>query len=249
MASSTDTTTALRALGAFITSTEAATFAARLESGESFTSASSSLDSSRRPEAVALIAAAGLRGSLEALAAVMRAIEGARSAATSVGTLWTMPGHLAQSSPLTTSLTQLVAGARTSVVCSTFNFQTTSGLWAALHQAALRPELAVRVYIDAKASDGSSGPAAARIAAYVRPGVVLRTRPYEGKPVRNHAKFLSVDHRFLVVTSANFSWSAEYGNVELGVTIDNANAAESVEREMRAAEPSLYERVHPLGND
>jgi len=86
---------------------------------------------------------------------------------------------------------------------------------------------------------------AARIAANLRPGVVLRTRAFQAKPVRKHAKFLCVDHRFLVVTSANFSWSAEYGNVELGVTLDNPNVAESVEREMRGAEHSIYEVVDP----
>lgn len=86
---------------------------------------------------------------------------------------------------------------------------------------------------------------AARIAANLRPGVVLRTRAFQAKPVRKHAKFLCVDHRFLAVTSANFSWSAEYGNVELGVMLDNPNVAESVEREMRGAEHSIYEVVDP----
>lgn len=190
---------------------------------------------------------AGLRQAPEVLAAVLRAIDGAHSAATNVSTVWTMPGHLAQSSPLTTSLIQLVGGARSSVVCSTFNFQETSGLWIALREAASRPETAVRVYVDARASNGASGPDAATIAANLTPGVVLRTRAFQTRPVRNHAKFLSIDHRFLVVTSANFSWSAEYGNVELGVMLDNPNVAESVEREMRGAEQSIFEVVPPWG--
>lgn len=157
--------------------------------------------------------------------------------------MWTMPGHLAQTSALTTSLTQLVAGARTSVICSTYNFQETSGLWRGLREAAGRPEITVRVYVDAKASNGASGPSAFTIAANQNPGAVLRTRPFEGQAVRNHAKFLCIDHRFLVVTSANFSWSAEYGNVELGVVVDDPTIADSVEREMRAAEENIYERV------
>ncbi len=61
--------------------------------------------------------------------------------------------------------------------------------------------------------------------------------------MRNHAKFLAIDHRFLLVTSANFSWSAEYGNVEFGVLIDNPNLTESVEREIYRVEDQLYERV------
>jgi len=81
--------------------------------------------------------------------------------------------------------------------------------------------------------DGSSGPDAVQIAAHLRPGIVPRTRAFQGAHVRNRAKFLSVDHGFLVVTSVDISWSAERGNVEFGITIDNANFAESVEREMR----------------
>ncbi len=72
---------------------------------------------------------------------------------------------------------------------------------------------------------------------------MLRTKEFDGSLVRNHAKFLAIDHRFLLVTSANFSWSAEHGNVEFGVRIDNANLTETVEREMRRAEDVLYERI------
>jgi phosphatidylserine/phosphatidylglycerophosphate/cardiolipin synthase-like enzyme len=53
----------------------------------------------------------------------------------------------------------------------------------------------------------------------------------------------TIDHRFLLVTSANFSWSAEHGNVEFGVLIDNQNVTEAVERELLDAEDLLHERV------
>jgi len=46
----------------------------------------------------------------------------------------------------------------------------------------------------------------------------------------------------LLVTSANFSWSAENGNLELGVLI-NPNLAEAVEHEMRHVEDFVFERV------
>jgi phosphatidylserine/phosphatidylglycerophosphate/cardiolipin synthase-like enzyme len=61
--------------------------------------------------------------------------------------------------------------------------------------------------------------------------------------VRNHSKFISIDHRFLLVTSANFSWSAENANLELGMLVDNRNLAEAVELQMREAEAYLFERV------
>jgi phosphatidylserine/phosphatidylglycerophosphate/cardiolipin synthase-like enzyme len=65
--------------------------------------------------------------------------------------------------------------------------------------------------------------------------------------VRNHAKFLSIDHRFLLVTSANFSWSAENANLEFGVIIDNPNLAEAIEQELREVEDVIFEHVRPNG--
>jgi len=177
---------------------------------------------------------------------MLRAIEGARSAPTTVDPLWTMPGHLAQHGRLTNSVTYLVENARHSVICSTFNFQKSSGLWEALRQAAQRPEITVRVYLDAAAADMSPSvrsPTTTEVAAHLRPAIVLRTREFDRRRVRNHAKFLAIDHRFLLVTSANFSWSAENSNVEFGVLVDNRNLTEAVEREMRHAEDFLFERV------
>lgn len=74
---------------------------------------------------------------------------------------------------------------------------------------------------------------------------VFRTvQDKEGRYYRNHAKFLSVDHRTLLVTSANFSYSAEELNIELGLQINDCDVAGSVERQMRHFERLLYERVN-----
>jgi phosphatidylserine/phosphatidylglycerophosphate/cardiolipin synthase-like enzyme len=81
------------------------------------------------------------------------------------------------------------------------------------------------------------------LAAHLHPAVVLPTKSFDGGYGRNHAKFLAVDHRFLLVTSANFSWSAEQGNVEFGVLLDNPNLTEAVECELRDVEEALYKRV------
>jgi phosphatidylserine/phosphatidylglycerophosphate/cardiolipin synthase-like enzyme len=83
------------------------------------------------------------------------------------------------------------------------------------------------------------------VAAHLKPGIVLRTKAFDGNYVRNHAKFLIIDHRFLLTTSANFSWSAEHGNIEFGILIDNRNLAEAVEREMLQVEMVLFDRVQP----
>jgi hypothetical protein len=236
-----------RHIGELLTGTEARELADHLADGDTLTAALRVIAPGRRPEiraAIEAVARDGITGA--SLIAVLRSIEGARSAPTAIDPLWTMPGHLAGVGRLTSSVPYLVRNARQSITCSTFNFQRTSGLWTALREAARRPELTVRLYLDTAAADSSPGhgpasPTTAEVAEQLRPATVLRTRCLNGRPVRNHAKFLAIDHRFVLVTSANFSWSAEHGNIEFGVLIDNRNLAETVERELRNVEDVLFE--------
>ncbi|WP_051987830.1 phospholipase D-like domain-containing protein [Janibacter hoylei] len=72
---------------------------------------------------------------------------------------------------------------------------------------------------------------------------VLRSRPLKGKQVRTHAKFFAIDHRTLVITSANFSKSAEFHNVELGLRIDDPALTASIESQMQNLEQYIYEVV------
>lgn len=234
---------AMARLGALLTGTQAEAMAERLESGWSLTDSLGVVPTGQRRDVRQAISAAELGTQLATLAAVCRAIHGARSGGTTLEPAWTLPGHLAQTGPLTSSASVLVARATTSITCSTFNFQRTSGLWAALHEAAQRLRSAVRVYIDTAASGPGAAPTAGEIAAHLHPGQVSRTVRLDGRLVRNHAKFLVVDHRFVVIGSANFSMAAEQHNVELGVRVDDRSLAESVERQLRAVESTLYERV------
>ena len=45
----------------------------------------------------------------------------------------------------------------------------------------------------------------------------------------------------MLITSADFSWSAENGNAELGVLIDGRNLAEGAEDRLRHVEDLLFE--------
>ena len=237
---------AARQLGLFLTGTEAREIASHLADCDTLTTALRVVSPGRRAEVRTLLESLGASGDRGVVAAVLRAIEGARSAPTTVDPLWTMPGHLAQHGRLTHSVTYLVDNARHSVICSTFNFQRSSGLWKALRQAAQRPEITMRIYLDKNAADRKQkpwSPTTVEVAAQLRPATVLRTKQFDGRPTRNHSKFICIDHRFLLVTSANFSWSAENGNLELGVLIDNANLAEAIEHEMRQVEDLIFERV------
>lgn len=113
-----------------------------------------------------------------------------------------------------------------------------------------RGPVRLRVYLDTQAARPTGSwvpPTPAEVAAWLRPGAVFRTVDVGGHPVRNHVKFLVIDHRFVLVTSPNFSASAELRNVELGVKIDDAGLAKSIEREVRRAEEQVYQRVEPTG--
>ena len=255
MGSSDESASPALRLGALLTGTEAREIADHLCDGDTLTAALRVVAPGRRSEVRSLLS--GVLGAdhgfdrggvdRDAVVAVLRAIEGARSAPTTMDPLWTMPGHLAQHGRLTHSVTYLVDNARYSVVCSTFNFQRSSGLWKALRRAAQRPEISMKVYVDTHAADSEGrrawSPTTDEVAAHLKPAIVLRTKSFDGRQIRNHSKFISIDHRFLLVTSANFSWSAENANLEFGLLVDNPNLAESVERELRDAEDLLFERV------
>lgn len=239
---------ALRHLGALLSAAEAGDIADALDAGESVGGALSALAASRKEVVGSILRKAGLGREPALVSVVLRAIEGARLAsATRLEPLWTMPGHLVQSSPLTSSVPSLVRAATTSVTCSTYNFQQTSGLWNALREVVRRPQPArVRLFVDTQAAEREAQwnpPSPQEIAQWLKPAAVFRTIEFDGQLVRNHAKFLVIDHRFLLVTSANFSRSAEFNNIEFGLRIDSPNLAESVEREIRGVEELLYERI------
>ncbi|MFE5300063.1 DISARM system phospholipase D-like protein DrmC [Streptomyces sp. NPDC056632] len=236
-----------RQLGRLLTGTEAKDIADRLADGDTLTTALKVVAVGQRVEVRRLLEAMVRdTGATYQQVLVLRAIEGARALPTTLSPLWTMPGHLAQSGPLTTSVTRLVDSARHAITCSTFNFQRSSTLWTSLRTAAQRDGVAVRVYMDTRAAEGNgpyAPPSTTEVAAHLAPAEVWRTKEFDGGYVRNHAKFLAIDHHLLLVTSANFSWSAENNNVEFGVLVDNPNLTEAVERELREAQEVLYEQI------
>ena len=176
-------------------------------------------------------------------------------------------GHR-DAAPLPAAAPPLSAGPNTSVVCATYNLQPTSAPWAALVDLRQRrPGVSVRLYVNAQAADGPfkgrdggggvgvRRPAASRrapdlsaseMARRLRGAVVMRTRaPEDGRrAVTSHAKFLSIDYRFLLVGSASLSYSAEERNVELGLRLDDPALAHGVEKRLRDLEEVVYEQVH-----
>jgi len=259
----------LRALGALLTGTEAEGIATRLAAGATLSQALVVVPAARRMRARDLLEAAGLGSrTREHSVAVLVAVAGAASRMRDAEPVWTAPAGLLGLGALTGDVFGMVGSAMTSVVCATYNLQPTSALWKALVALVReRPGVAVRLYLDSQAADGPfhrpEGQRGRRweqdryrhgrsrldtgeIARRLRGAVVMRTRAPEddGRAVTSHAKFLSVDHRFLLVGSANFSYSAEERNVELGLRLDDPALAASVEKQMRDLEANVYEQVH-----
>ncbi|MEV6931440.1 DISARM system phospholipase D-like protein DrmC [Dactylosporangium sp. NPDC051485] len=228
------------ALGAYLTGFEAERLAAALRAGDSTTQALKEIHATRRGDAKRRLADADLgHHRLEASVAVLRAIAGARAIRTAITPVWTMPGAQATTGRLTTEVQRLIDDARMSVVCSSFNFTPHSHMWTALRAASLRPGVSVTVYLDAHA--GSS----AAVAAHLSKATVYHTLTLPGasKPLVSHAKFIVIDRTLTLMTSANFSYSAENNNVELGLLVHDTELATSIESLMRNQHGVLYERV------
>jgi phosphatidylserine/phosphatidylglycerophosphate/cardiolipin synthase-like enzyme len=227
------------ALGEYLTATEAEAIAVLLASGQRLSGALSAVGAARRERAKELLGGAGL-GHLqrELSVSVLRAISGAKSVHRELVPVWTMPGNEAGTGHLTSEFHRLVAAARQSITCASYNFETTSQMWQVLRAASDQPGVVVTVYLDGKVSDVAAANTRLPRATVYRSGVLST-----GAQIVSHAKFVVIDHELVLLTSANFSFSAENRNVEFGLLVRDSALAESVEGTMRAKQGSLYELV------
>lgn len=227
----------LKQLGEYLTVTEAESLAVLIGAGEHTTHALASVSPGRRDRAAKLLAASKI-GHLEPelSVAVLRGIAGAKSALRDLVPVWTMPGHEATTGHLTNQFHDVVASARTSVTCATYNFSPTSSMWDALRRASEEPEVVVCVYVDSAVGDPAG------VKARLPRAIVYRSSTLpDGKPIVSHAKFIVVDHEIVLLTSANFSYSAENRNIEFGLLIHDSGLARSIEETMASKRGSLYE--------
>jgi phosphatidylserine/phosphatidylglycerophosphate/cardiolipin synthase-like enzyme len=234
------TTEPYAALGAFLTAYEAERLAMVLAAGETTGRALREVHAARRTEAKRLLAAADLgQQRADISVAVLRAIAGARAIRTTVTPVWTMPGSEATAGRLTSEARRLIDDARMSIVCSSYNFTPNSRMWTALRDASSRPGVAVTVYLDATVGSTDA------VAANLPNATVYRTvqRPGTDRRLVSHAKFVIIDRALVLLTSANFSHSAEHSNIELGLLVHDTALAASIESLLRSKHGVLYERV------
>lgn len=229
----------LKQLGEYLTATEAESLAVLIDAGEHTTHALASVSLARRERAGDLLKSAGIgHAERELSVAVLRGIAGAKAVHRDLTPVWTMPGHEATTGHLTSQFHDIVAAARTSVTCATYNFSPTSNMWDALKAASEEPDVAVCVYVDA----GKGDPAGVK-ARLPRATVYQSANLPNGQPIVSHTKFIVVDHEIVLLTSANFSYNAENRNIEFGLLIRDNGLAASIESTMASKRGSLYEAV------
>ncbi|MFZ2749424.1 MAG: DISARM system phospholipase D-like protein DrmC, partial [Propioniciclava sp.] len=177
-------------------------------------------------------------GDREHAVSVLQAIAGAKTVLRELTPVWTMPGNEANIGHLTSEFHRIVGAARQSVTAATYNFRDTSQMWMALKAASEQSGVVVTVYVDAAVAD------AVMVKAQIPRATVYRSAILSnGKQVVSHAKFIVVDHELLLITSANFSYSAENRNVEFGILVRDTALATSVEAAMTSKHGALYELV------
>ncbi len=229
----------LKQLGEYLTATEAESLAVLIDAGEHIAHALVTVNHSRREIVAKLLNSVGIGHTEPALSvAVLRGIAGAKSAHRDLTPVWTMPGNEATTGHLTNQFHDVVAAARISVTCATYNFSSTSSMWDALQTASEEPEVVVCVYVDA--GKGDPGGVKARLP---RANVYRSANLPNGQPIVSHTKFIVVDHEVVLLTSANFSYNAENRNIEFGLLIHDSGLAASIESTMASKRGSLYELV------
>ena len=237
-------------LGEILEASEAQVLSARLASGETLSQALSCISANDRQMVGSMVRSLGFNlddgGDRESVVMILEAIKGSKSIAVHPTPIWTTPGNIAKRGGINAYTHEIVLAAERSVVCSTFNIQRSSTLWRSL-RIALGRGIKVKAYIDTDAADKPGpgrGPTTDDVATEFTGAQIFRTKKLSnGKRPRNHAKFVCIDDRILIVTSANFSWSAEQANVELGLRVDDPATVSLVLRQMEELENVLYERV------
>ncbi|HWK25788.1 MAG TPA: DISARM system phospholipase D-like protein DrmC [Solirubrobacter sp.] len=227
----------LAELGGFLTATEAARLAAQIHAGLYTAAALDEIGAARRESARQLLEAAQLGSDdRERTVSVLRAISGAKREMRQLTPVWTMPGNEAKVGHLTGEFHRIARGARQSVTAATYNFEGSSQMWTVLEEASEQVGVVVTVYVDGTVADATA------VKKQLSRAIVYRSATLaDGQRLRSHAKFVVIDHEVLLLTSANFSYSAENRNVEFGLLVRDSALAESVEATMTSKHGSLYE--------
>lgn len=165
-------------------------------------------------------------------------VQGAQSHRIPITPVWTMPGYLAQSTEISSGVGELIRNANNSIVCATYNFESTSVLQESLKYVMDEKNVEVKVYVD-----GQVGKPDELAKSLPRAKVFRSINNAQGWHIKSHTKFIIFDHQMVHISSANFSFSAENLNVEMGLRVEDSELAAGIESQMKRLEGPVYEKV------
>jgi phosphatidylserine/phosphatidylglycerophosphate/cardiolipin synthase-like enzyme len=201
--------------------------------------------------------AQGIARWLGALAAERARVEGARE---DLALVWSGPETVgAENRDSARVLEELFAGATESLLIAGFNFQAGEHFDTLAAAMAERPALTVEVYAhvfiapgddlgralgahDAALKRALGAMPLARVRCFRPSGALLDAA--RDRRFNLHAKCVVADRRRVLVTSANFTFTAQERNVELGLRLDDPHVAERVHAQFEG----LVKRGHMVAH-
>lgn len=171
----------------------------------------------------------------DVVGAVLLGIESSREASPRPTVLMTIPNRGGKTSKQTRSFADAVGSAERSLVCMTYNFQKSTQYFDELKRLATRDGFELEIYVDGKLaheSEQNQGRFESLTLKQIRwhfPKAHIFASKRDGERwITSHAKVFVIDGTKVLITSANFSESAENRNVEIGVVFEDAVTAKQI---------------------
>lgn len=232
--------TAMRKLGETLSLYETQKLSRLISKKKTMKQACNALGPKRGVAVLALLEEAGLHhGEEDNLHKVLAGLVGAKASVKEPSAVWTLPNNLPFSVATTDSVRRMIKDAQLSVTCSTYNYTDSSNFHKDLQELMSMRDVAVTIYVDGSVGNPSIVkiwlPEAHVYFSTPKPASDTGQSNHETAAygITSHAKFIIVDRRYVFVTSANLSLQAEHFNIELGVKIDDARLAVSIEDQMK----------------
>lgn len=205
---------ALLQLAQALSASQATSIAASLEIDGRLDRAASFLPDSSHAAVELLGQALSLLGESALLASVLRGYAAAGRAPAPPSAVWSGPSFPGDGDHTTAAVAHLIDEAKEDVLASTYSASIDSPFVQALWRAIARG-VSVTLVLEATKMEDT----AAKLKAKLEGARFLKYVPPTGQYGVQHSKVVIVDSTLALVTSANFSNAAAFGNLEAGVLI------------------------------
>lgn len=231
---------ALLQLAQALTASQATSIAASLEIDGRLDRAASFLPGSSHPAVELLAKAFSLLGEPTLLASVLRGYaSSANRGPAPPRAVWSGPSFPGDGDHTTAAVAHLVDEAKEDVLASTYSASIGSPFVEALWRAVARG-VSVTLVLEAEQMEDT----ATKLQTKLQGARFLRYVPPTGQYGVQHSKVVIVDSALALVTSANFSNAAAYGNLEAGVLIRDPYFASRLRQRFTALHGGGFLELH-----